>query len=88
MQSYIGSQQFISRLRAIRESKKVSAQALTDSTGIPRSVITNMENGRREGISLDEAISLCNALGVDFAAVVRNEPIPTVVVKPIGWAAQ
>lgn len=66
---------FIGRLRDVRQAKGISAQALSESSGVPRNVIANMENGRRDGIDLDEAIALCKALDIDFVQVVTGQPI-------------
>ena len=57
------------RLRVLRTSLGLSAQNLADSSGVPRAVLTNLENGRRERFSLDEAVAIAEALGTDLDAM-------------------
>jgi len=67
----------IRELMQARRQQKVSAQELADrmtSIGYPikRSVIANVESGRRAEISLDHLAIACRALGIDPAAVLRR----------------
>lgn len=65
------------RIGSIRKAKtpRVSAQALSDTYAgfgyaIPRSVIANLENGRRDDVSVAELMVLGRALGVPPALLV------------------
>lgn len=73
----------IAELRALRKELKVSAQQLADrmtEAGYPvkRSVIANLESGRRAEVSIDHVAIAAKALGVDVSALVRRvtEPCP------------
>jgi len=57
----------------------MSAQALADATGLTRSIITNIENGRRETVTLAELESISIALGVPPIALA----LP--VDRPFDW---
>jgi transcriptional regulator with XRE-family HTH domain len=68
-------------LTAIRREQKVSAQELADrmtNLGYPikRSVIANIESGRRAEISLDHLAVAAAALGVDAATLLRHVTAP------------
>lgn len=47
----------------------MSAQSLADMTGISRSVIANLENGRKSDIEVGELVLFATALGVVPAAL-------------------
>lgn len=75
------SAEVIAQLRAIRNELKVSAQELADrmtAAGYPikRSVIANLESGRRAEVSVDHVAIAAKALGVDPAAIVRRVTAP------------
>jgi transcriptional regulator with XRE-family HTH domain len=79
----------IKELIEARREQKVSAQELADrmtSAGYPikRSVIANVESGRRAEISLDHLAIACQALGLDPAALLRRVtgPCPNCHGKP------
>ncbi|WP_315637300.1 MULTISPECIES: helix-turn-helix transcriptional regulator [Microbacterium] len=55
---------FAKRLKAARRSAGVSAQALSDATGVTRSVIANIESGRKKSITVDEIVAFSAALGI------------------------
>lgn len=74
----LDSAALIQRLRAIRKVQGKSAQDVADVAGIPRGVIANLENGRRVAITVDEAVALCTALGVDIRVVLDDRPMPVV----------
>lgn len=86
---------------AQRKRRKMSAQQLADACGrlgysVPRSVLTNLENGRRETVSLAEWLVLAAALQVPpllllfpVGRVDVVEPLPGVEVPPmhaLHWA--
>ncbi|MGY1609368.1 helix-turn-helix domain-containing protein [Geodermatophilus sp. SYSU D00700] len=57
------------QLKAIRQERGMSAQQLADATvnlghPVPRSVIANLENGRRDSIGIPEVLVLARALDV------------------------
>ncbi len=69
-------EQLVARFRKIRISRGLSARDLADMTGIHRSVLTNLENGRREKLlSIDEARIIADALDLDLLTCLRSEPI-------------
>jgi transcriptional regulator with XRE-family HTH domain len=75
------SAEVIAQLRAIRNERKVSAQELADrmtAAGYPikRSVIANLESGRRAEVSVDHLAIAAKALGVDPAAILRRVAAP------------
>jgi transcriptional regulator with XRE-family HTH domain len=75
------SAEVIAQLRAIRNERKVSAQELADrmtTAGYPikRSVIANLESGRRAEVSVDHVAIAAKALGVDPAALLRRVTAP------------
>ncbi len=76
MSTIIDSLHLIARLRALRQAKGMSTQALADATGIPRGVLANLETGRREGLHVHEAALICEALGADLRVVLSDEPMP------------
>lgn len=55
-------------MRAIRKRMRLSANALADRLpadgGLTRSAIANLENDRREQVSVDELAALAEALGI------------------------
>lgn len=79
----------VAELRALRMELKVSAQELADrmtQCGYPikRSVIANLESGRRAEVSVDHVAIAAKALGVDPAAILRRvtDPCPTCKGEP------
>jgi transcriptional regulator with XRE-family HTH domain len=75
MAGILDSTELIGRLRRLRKMRGMAQQALADRTGIPRPVIANLESGRREGISFDEARLICEALDADLRVVISDEPM-------------
>ncbi len=70
------SAEIIAKLRALRKIQKVSAQALADrmtELGYPiqRTVIANLENGRRAEVSIDHVLVAAQALGTTIAALLE-----------------
>ena len=66
----------------------MSAQKLSDATAtfgflIPRSTIANMEAGRKDTISIQEASALAEALRVPLAALLYSPFHPGEMVRPV-----
>lgn len=57
------------RLSKWRKEEGWSAQKLADESGVTRSVITNIENGRRDDMSVSELMALSDALRLPPAAL-------------------
>lgn len=76
MSPIIETQVLMSRLRALRKAEGLSVQAVADRTGIPRAVLAKIDLGQRQGVTLDEASKICDALGVDLRVVLSDEPMP------------
>lgn len=86
-------------VRLIREgqSPKMSAQALAEETArlghhIQRPVITNLENGRRAGVTVADLLVLARALRVPpialLAPLVTGEPVEVLPGEPVSsWDA-
>ena len=79
----------INELTQIRRARKVSAQELANrmtAAGYPikRSVIANLESGRREEISVDHLAAAALALGHSASAILRRatSPCPTCKAEP------
>jgi transcriptional regulator with XRE-family HTH domain len=69
---------FARNVRKMRADCEVSAEALAARAtrlGIPmaRSLITNIETGRRQQIGLDEADAIARALNVTLESLLREE---------------
>jgi transcriptional regulator with XRE-family HTH domain len=63
------------RLRAFRQRAKITQQALSAKTGIPRTTIAQVESGLQSTVSLENAIKLADALGITIDALVRGDPL-------------
>ena len=73
------SAEVIGKLRALRKIQKVSAQTLADrmtELGYPiqRTVIANLENGRRLEVSIDHVVVAAQTLGTTVMALLE-EPV-------------
>jgi len=73
------SREVVSKLRALRQIQKVSAQKLADDVtllGFPvtRTMLANWENGRKNTIPVDFLVLASQALGTTAAAIL-NEPV-------------
>lgn len=87
------SARVVAGLRALRIERKISAQELADgmtAAGYPikRSVIANLESGRRAEVSVDHLAAAAQALGVDAAALLRRVTAPCPHCKgqpPVGF---
>ena len=58
-------------IRAVRRRLRLTQQAVSDQVGIDRSVLSDLENGRLEVVSLRAARRLCGALGIDLVIEAR-----------------
>lgn len=71
---------FAARIKAIRHALNWSAQSLADrieprgSQQLTRVAISKIECGARH-ISLDEAVALCETLGVSLTEMISPEPV-------------
>ncbi|RZT87420.1 helix-turn-helix protein [Pseudonocardia sediminis] len=74
----LGSADAIARLKHVRRIRGLSADDLARLCGMSRSVIANMESGRRGYLTVDDLNVMCEALGVDPIAVLSDEPLPVV----------
>jgi len=69
-------------IRRHRIGHKMSAQKLADRCeqlgfAVPRSVLTNLENGHREALSIAELLVIAAALGVPPARLLPDEHVPS-----------
>ncbi|MGW5582821.1 helix-turn-helix domain-containing protein [Streptomyces sp. NPDC003857] len=88
------SEAVIQELTSIRRGRKVSQQELANrmtEAGYPikRSVIANLESGRRVELSVDHLAIACKALGIDATAILRQvtDPCPNCKGEPpIGFS--
>lgn len=86
------SAEVISKLRMLRKIQKVSAQTLSDrmtELGYPvaRTVIANLESGRRAEVSIDHVFVAAQALNTTVAALLA-EPVVCPTCKgapPLGF---
>lgn len=66
---------FVTNVRRLREEMHLSARQLAEkitANGIPmtRNMLTNLEVGRRDHVSLDEAYAIASALGTTVTYLV------------------
>jgi transcriptional regulator with XRE-family HTH domain len=54
------------RIRRRRQEIGISQQELSDMTGVRRATISDLESGKRTGMTLDTAKALARALGVSI----------------------
>lgn len=64
------------RIAAFRRREGLSANELAQDAGMSRSVIANIENGRRDDITVSELLALSRALRVPPAAIVFDVTRP------------
>jgi transcriptional regulator with XRE-family HTH domain len=57
---------FGERLRKRREELRVSQQDLSDTSGVRRATISDLETGKRSTVTTDTAKALARALGVSI----------------------
>jgi len=74
------SAEAIKRIRHYRELRQMSAQGLSDALGaegypVARAVLANVENGRRQEISIDFIVHCARALGVPLANLLPDGPL-------------
>jgi len=51
-------------VRILRAARGLSARALGELAGLPRNTITNLENGRKDAVSVDEVVCLARAMDI------------------------
>lgn len=62
------------QLRKIRKDKKLSAAELSQISGVARSLISQLESGKRQSTSIDTVYRLAKALNVSVASLLIEEP--------------
>lgn len=72
------------RVAKYRRLQGWSAQKLADESGLTRSVITNIENGRREDLTVNELLAISVALGMAGIAIMLPIDRPFGVVEIAG----
>ena len=65
-----------SRIAKYRKEERISAQELAEAAGMSRSVIANIENGRRVDISVSELLAISEALRVPPVALIYDVTQP------------
>lgn len=66
----------VTRLRAVREARNITQEELARQVGMSRAVLATLETGKRaRGLTLEEALTMCAALGVDLCRLVDPEPL-------------
>jgi transcriptional regulator with XRE-family HTH domain len=63
---------FAANLRSVRESQGMSQAALADRAAVPFHTVARIERGERTP-SLDEALTLCAALGVSIEQLTTEQ---------------
>lgn len=88
MEQLTPTQVISERVRELRKRRGLSAQALTDRCaelgmpGLKRQAITNLENGRRGMVTVDELLVLAQALDAPPLALLRPEAGDDLAVTP------
>lgn len=65
-----------SRIAKYRKEERISAQELAEAAGMSRSVVANIENGRRADISVSELLAIAEALRVPPVALIYDVTQP------------
>jgi transcriptional regulator with XRE-family HTH domain len=65
----------IARLKALRRAQKMSQAELAERSGVSPHVLANLDSARRQSLGLDEAVRICEALGVDLRVVLVDAPM-------------
>jgi transcriptional regulator with XRE-family HTH domain len=60
------------RIARYRKIEGWSAQRLADESGLTRSVVTNIENGRRSDLTVSELLAVADALGLPPTAILLD----------------
>jgi Predicted transcriptional regulators len=66
----------------LRKTQGLSAQKLADYSGLSRSVITNLENGRKGEVTVTELMSLGKGLGISPLLLLIDPDSPY---EKVGW---
>lgn len=62
------------RLKEIRKDKNLSAAELSKQSGVARSLISQIESGKRQSTSIDTVYRLAKALDVPVASLLSEVP--------------
>jgi len=65
------------RLKEIRKSKNLNAAELSQQSGVARSLISQLESGKRQSTSIDTVYRLAKALDVPVASLLAETPVTT-----------
>jgi transcriptional regulator with XRE-family HTH domain len=65
----------MSAVRTERRRRNWTQSELAETAGFTRAVVASLETGTRE-LSLNEAVALCQALGLDLAALLGLQANP------------
>lgn len=63
------------RLKNLRKERNFSASELSDRSGVARSLISQLETGKRQSANVDTLYRLAKALNVPLSYFVSEEPI-------------
>lgn len=61
------------RLKELRKRKKYSARELSERSGVARSLISQIETGKRQSTSMDTVYRLAKALDTPIASLLSEE---------------
>lgn len=76
MSDVLSHDELIGRLVRVRRFRGMTADDLARVSGMSRSVIANVESGRRPYVAYHELLAWSDALQVSLAAVVGSKPLP------------
>lgn len=70
----------VRRIRSIRKARGLSAAALAEAmreAGVPwdRSIVANIETGRRQDLRLTELVTFCRLFNVTVADLISEDPL-------------
>jgi transcriptional regulator with XRE-family HTH domain len=54
------------RLRRLREARRMSLDKLAVASGVSKSMLSKIETGARDSLTLDRAAEICNALDISL----------------------
>lgn len=72
MSEEIKSERFGCKLRRLREQKGLNQSELAKRSGVGRTTIVQVENGKREGLSIPSLILLARALDISLDEFTSN----------------
>lgn len=65
------------KIRELRRSKNYSARELSERSGVARSLISQLETGKRQSTSMDTVYRLAKALNVPVTSILTEESSTT-----------